>query len=115
MFKALSQPQVYSQLEVGQLVRSKAGRDRGHYYLVLKAEARRVLLVDGYGRTKSNPKAKNPRHLQPVGRVSQEFAQRAGGGRLTPEDTRACLQALLRENPDDPSNPSMDEEALVNV
>lgn len=114
MFKAAKKPLIQTQFAVGQLVCSKAGRDKGRYYLVYGYEPERVLLVDGYGRGKNNPKAKNPRHLQPVGRISQEFAAKTAAGRLTPEDMRSCLQSLLRqEDPD--SNTSMDKEALVNV
>lgn len=100
-------------LQVGQLVRSRAGRDQGRYYLVFKAApaGRKVWLVDGYDRTAANPKPKNPRHLQRSRRVSAEFAAGAQAGSLTPELMRACLNSLLADNASE--NP--DEEALANV
>ena len=56
-------------LEPGQLVRSKAGRDKGKHYLVLKVEGpNRVLLVDGRRRPLNRPKGKNIGHLQPYNR-----------------------------------------------
>lgn len=88
-------------LQVGQLVRSKAGRDHGKYYLVLQVQDGRVLLVDGRKRLAANPKVKNPCHLQPVKLVSVDFRAKAQAKRLTPEDIRADLAALLRENPEE--------------
>lgn len=88
-------------LQIGQLVRSKAGRDHGKYYLVYRVAGREVLLVDGRKRLPANAKPKNPCHLQAVKLVSAEFRELAAQNRLTPEDIRAALAALLRENPDE--------------
>lgn len=62
-------------LEIGQLVYSKAGRDKGHYYLIyaLDDAKGRVLLVDGRKRTVQNPKVKNPAHLQKTNIVAEQF------------------------------------------
>ncbi|MGB4682778.1 MAG: RNA-binding protein [Firmicutes bacterium] len=52
-------------LRPGQLVRSKAGRDKGKHYLVIKVNSpREVLLADGRSRPLSRPKKKNVIHLQ---------------------------------------------------
>ncbi len=88
-------------LQPGQLVRSLAGRDRGKYYLVWQLRDNAALLVDGRKRLPAHPKAKNPRHLQPVKLVSVDFRAKAAAGKLTPEDIRADLAALLREDPDE--------------
>lgn len=87
--------------EPGQLVRSIAGRDHGMYYLVFKAKGREVLLVDGRRRLPENAKAKNICHVQATKQVSAEFAAKAAVGRLTPEDIRAALASLLRNDPDE--------------
>jgi ribosomal protein L14E/L6E/L27E len=92
---------------VGQLVRSRAGRDIGEYYLVSAVDKKRVSLVDGRKRNLNNPKWKNPVHLQKVKSVSAEFREKAERGKLTPEDIRAIMSAMLKENPD--------EEVPVNV
>ena len=110
-----------NQLQVGQLVRSRAGRDLGCYYLVYKLEKPRkksgsvqVWLVDGRGRTIVNPKLKNPRHLQRTRLVATEFAARVKAGKCTPEDIRAAMNKLLAdESAELQKNP--DEEALANV
>lgn len=94
-------------LQVGQLVRSIAGRDHGRYYLVYQINGREVALVDGRKRLPESVKIKNPCHLQAVKLVSVEFQDKAAQKKLTPEDIRAALTALLRMNPD--------EEAMTNV
>ena len=48
----------------GTVVKSMAGRDQGCFQVVLACEAGRILVADGKQRKLSNPKAKNPRHLQ---------------------------------------------------
>lgn len=97
----------YNLPEIGQLVRSICGRDYGQYYLVWRIEGRRVLLVDGRKRLTSNAKVKNPRHLQLTRLVSGEFQERVGRGRISPEDIRAAMAVLLKEN--------LNEEALDDV
>ena len=52
-------------LRLGQLVRSKAGRDKGKHYLVIKViSPREVLLANGRSRSLDRPKKKNVFHLQ---------------------------------------------------
>ena len=59
-------------LRPGQLVRSKAGRDRGRHYLVIKVIGpREVLLSDGRKRSLSRLKKKNVAHLQPYLRYAE--------------------------------------------
>lgn len=101
------------QLQVGQLVRSIAGHDKGQHYLVLRAAGAKVWLVDGYKRLPENAKPKNPAHLQETKLISAEFAAMAAAGTLRPEGMRACLRALLEAEPHTEENP--DEEALANV
>ncbi len=102
-----------NELQLGQLVRSRAGRDLGCYYLVYRLTGpNKAWLVDGRGRNTANPKAKNPRHLQRVNQVSARFVAALKGGDLTPELIRAELNSLLAHNAKE-NNP--DEEALANV
>lgn len=65
-------------LEIGQLVFSKAGRDKGHYYLIYALDDvnDRVFLVDGRKRNAENPKVKNPLHLQKTNTVNQDFKEK---------------------------------------
>ncbi len=65
-------------LAVGHLVRSKAGRDKGSYYLVLGPadDDRCLLLVDGRKRGINSPKRKNISHLQMTNKVSRELLKK---------------------------------------
>jgi len=81
-------------IKIGQLVRSKSGRDCGHYYLVWdKSEDDRYLwLVDGRKRSLSAPKRKNAIHVQVIHKVACGMAGRkAAAGQLKDEDIRAYL------------------------
>ena len=49
----------------GQLVRSKAGRDKTRTYAVLDVEGEILALADGSHRTVANPKRKKSRHVCP--------------------------------------------------
>ena len=55
----------------GQLVRSLAGRDKGHTFAVLAVEGQILLLADGPRRTLANPKRKKERHVAPTATVLQ--------------------------------------------
>lgn len=54
------------QYSPGDIVRSTAGRDRGHLYVVVAVTVSRVMVADGRRRMVSAPKAKNAIHLQLV-------------------------------------------------
>ena len=49
-----------------QIVRSAAGRDRGELFCVLDVDGDCLLLADGKRRRAAHPKAKKPRHVQPL-------------------------------------------------
>ena len=53
----------------GQVVRSKAGHDRGRYHIVLSDDEEYALIVDGRGRTLQSPKRKKIKHLQRTNEV----------------------------------------------
>ena len=47
----------------GQIVCSKAGRDKGYFMVVVKESDGAVFVVDGKERPLEKPKLKNPKHL----------------------------------------------------
>ena len=53
---------------IGQFATSKAGHDCDGLYVIVAAEEDYVYLCDGKYRTISNPKKKNRKHIQPIGR-----------------------------------------------
>lgn len=84
------------QLQPGQVVASRAGRDSGRLLVVLRVlDDRYVLVADGQVRTAERPKLKNVRHLQPCGPVVESVARKAAaGGRITDAELRRALRDI---------------------
>ncbi|MGI6307297.1 MAG: hypothetical protein ACOX1X_01595 [Dethiobacteria bacterium] len=84
------------QMELGQVVKSLAGRDKGKIYLIIGFIAGgRVLLVDGRVRTVNKPKKKNIKHLQPYRCVIPEVKERIRQGNLNDNAVRNALNILF--------------------
>ena len=63
-------------LELGGIVRSRAGRDRGRAFVILKiVDADYVLLADGRLRTLERPKKKKRRHLLKASETRMELKE----------------------------------------
>ncbi|MGB9661577.1 MAG: RNA-binding protein [Moorellaceae bacterium] len=86
-------------LRVGQLVYSRAGRDKGRPFLVWEIPSpRRVTLVDGQLRRVGKPKIKNILHVQAVNRWAEEIAaKRERGETVTDAEVRRAIARLLGE------------------
>lgn len=52
-------------IQYGQVIKSKAGRDLGKIYIVIDIQDEYVYLVDGNLRRLENPKKKKKKHIQP--------------------------------------------------
>lgn len=55
------------EFEVGGLVLSMAGRDKGNLFVILKLEQDYLILADGRSRTVEHPKRKKKKHVQYIG------------------------------------------------
>lgn len=75
------------QFAPGNVVRSSAGRDKNHLYVVVSLAPGRVLVADGQRRTIRKLKPKNPLHLE---LVHGEEAQVR-----TDEEIRQLLQRMV--------------------
>jgi len=53
-------------MEIGQVVFSKCGRDKGLAFVVLSVEGEYIFLTDGQRRPLNKPKKKKARHTQPT-------------------------------------------------
>lgn len=53
----------------GMLAMSRAGRDKGNVYVIIREEAEYVYLADGKNRTVNRPKRKNKRHIQIIKKI----------------------------------------------
>ena len=56
----------------GRVVRSRAGRDGGGFFVVLASDERSAVICDGRRRSLEHPKRKNLRHLSVTGTVLPE-------------------------------------------
>lgn len=84
------------QVELGQVVKSLAGRDKGKPYLIIGFTAGdRVLLADGRMRTVKKPKKKNIKHLQPYRSYFPEIKERIRLGNLNDHAVRNALNILF--------------------
>ena len=61
-------------VKAGTLVRSLAGRDKDRVYVAASVHDGRVFLSDGRKHRLSSPKAKNPRHISPVGELNADLS-----------------------------------------
>ena len=57
---------------VGQIVCSRAGRNKNCFSVVIKTTENRVFIVDGKSYKLISPKAKNPKHLNPTKTVLEQ-------------------------------------------
>ena len=65
----------------GQLVKSKAGHDKGDIFFVMKKiDDDYVLIADGDRRKSEKPKKKNIKHLQPFHKIDKVIAERIAAG-----------------------------------
>lgn len=63
-----------SDIAIGQVVKSKAGRDKGRIFLVLNIiNDKQVSIIDGDLRKLDNPKAKKAKHLDVYNTVVPEL------------------------------------------
>ncbi len=83
----------------GDIVLSKAGRDKGKYFVILKTvDENFVYIADGDLRKVDNPKLKKCKHLENTGNTSERVCEKLKDGvRVTNPD-------LLRELADYKTN-----------
>ena len=55
-----------NELQQGQIIKSKAGRDKGKLFIIVKIEEEYVYLTDGNLRRVENPKKKKVKHIQSI-------------------------------------------------
>ena len=62
--------------QCGQVVRSHAGRDKGHVFVVIEIRGEYLYLVDGNHRRVEQPKKKKQKHVQPTLDVIEMIKER---------------------------------------
>lgn len=83
-------------IEIGQVVRSKAGRDKGRYFIVVALEDEQyAFIADGVLRKVENPKKKKLKHLDITNDVAGEIREKIlKNKRLFNADVEKALKAL---------------------
>ena len=69
------------ELKEGMLAISKAGHDKGCWYVVVKLEDEYAFLADGKNRLLEQPKRKTLKHLQKVARVPELLQEKIDKGK----------------------------------
>lgn len=83
-------------IKLGQIVISKAGRDKDKAYMVIKIIDESFLhLVDGYQKNFKKPKRKNIKHVQATNRIAAELVDKISAGtKVNDEEVRKIIQQL---------------------
>ena len=81
---------------VGRACRSKAGRDKGRYFLIYQiVDEQYVLLVDGVVRKMAKPKRKKSKHLELKPFVAESIERKwAEGVKVFDAEINSALHAL---------------------
>ncbi len=81
------------EVQVGQVVLSKAGRDKGRVFLISEVvDPTFVKVVDGDLRKLEKPKLKQMKHLAIYNMVISDFSKAFSEGRLKDSDVRKFLE-----------------------
>lgn len=82
------------EVEVGSVVRSKAGRDKGGLFIVIARDSEYAYLADGDRRRAENPKKKKLRHIQVSGITAEAVKAEAEAGLVTNIQVRKALAEI---------------------
>ena len=87
------------EMKKGQLVTSRAGRDKNTNYIIYYWDTSFVYVVDGEYKRISNPKKKNINHLWYSEKTDQELNDKLVNGlKVTNKDVRDALERLLSKS-----------------
>ena len=87
--------------KIGQVVRSRKGKDSGRWYVIVAVEkdGRKAYLADGSKFTPERPKPKNTIHLQPTGWHLAEIEKRVlTEGKVDSGRFQVLLSGLIKMN-----------------
>ncbi|MBN2221855.1 MAG: KOW domain-containing RNA-binding protein [Vallitaleaceae bacterium] len=80
-----------SDIVKGQMVISKAGRDKDLYFIVVDVQKPYVYLVDGKHRRLEHPKRKKEIHIQLTNFVDKQIQDLLEKNKVTNAEIRKCL------------------------
>ena len=78
--------------EIGQVVISKSGRDKGKFFVIIDIIGEYIYLVDGNLRRVENPKKKKLKHIQPTNIIINQLQKDiVSGVKISNADVRKAL------------------------
>jgi len=83
-------------MEIGQIVFSKSGRDKGKVFIVMAVEGEYAFLTDGKLRPLNKLKKKKAKHIQPTNTIT-DLAVSGGISNLKDADIRKWLKAFMNK------------------
>ncbi len=85
--------------ELGQIVKSTAGRDMGQYFIIVQMDEIYIYLVNGNTRRLEAPKKKKKKHVQITHAVAQELADKIrNDDKLSNAEIRRSLKDFIQED-----------------
>lgn len=85
--------------ELGQIVKSTAGRDTGQFFIIIHMDEQYIYLVDGDSRRLETPKKKKKKHVQITHAVALSIADRINNDdKLSNADIRRSLKDFINED-----------------
>ena len=82
-------------IKIGSIVYSKAGRDKGRYFVVTGMEGEYIYMVDGCLRKISRPKKKKVKHVEPKPFQAKEISEeRLLNREVLDSEIRKCLASM---------------------
>ena len=91
-------PERLSDIQIADVVRTTAGRDKGKLFYVIESDPVFLNLVNGKDRTLEKPKRKKRRHIQKVLRSETRVAEKLrSGDKVLNSELRRDLAYLSQE------------------
>ena len=91
-------PERLSDIQIADVVRTTAGRDKGKLFYVIDVDDNYLILVNGKDRTLEQPKRKKLRHVEKVLRAETRVAEKLKtGDKVLNRELRRDLAYLSRE------------------
>lgn len=80
------------EIRIGSVVISKAGRDKGDWFIVIGLEGEYAMLANGALRKADKPKKKKMKHLQKTNYVSEKISEEMKNvGKVTDSELRKAI------------------------
>ncbi|TCT14089.1 hypothetical protein EDC18_107158 [Natranaerovirga pectinivora] len=85
--------------QIGQIIKSKAGRDKDRLFVIIDIKGEYVYLVDGNLRKLEKPKMKKIKHIQPTNNIVESIQEKIiNDQKILNAEIRKTIQLFQTEN-----------------